>query len=206
MAKFTITKEIFIDWHDEHTWKILCEPLYKQGIDKVLKETCGENKTIESFIHYDCILKISNIIGMDPRYNSHLKKWKEKMCLPTKRILIHHGHHGDSYYDASSGEDLDKAAFKIFENEFDSFKGYYSENEEEIKNPTFTQEETDKLPAGSVKDAALEELEYHKQCLKEQRNNREKREMIEKIKKNKDGRLAYQLLQIQGERMELEIL
>ncbi len=202
MAKFIVTKEVFIGWHDQHTWDKLCAPLYEIGLQDFLKDKQGEKGTIEAFVHYNCIMKFGQLLGLD-ECRAHLKPLKEKMCKPIKRILVYHSHHDDSYFDASTGEELEKAAYKILSQYLNFCNGYSCLSRWNIDYPTLPENEINKLQDGPVKAALIQEWTNYNKQIKTNKDVDERLEMLEKIKKNKDGRLAYQFLLEIGEKLEI---
>lgn len=117
------------------------------------------------------------------------------MSTVIKRIIVLEEHHGIVYLDASTDVQLEKACLSILQCKWED--GWFKAigwQDEPPPQPPLTQEQTDQLPEGKVKDFALEEWASYQERLKIYNDEKKEMKLVEKAIKNQDGKLAYRLL------------
>ena len=109
------------------------------------------------------------------------------------RILVLEEKHGTAYLDASTEAKLYEAALSVVKSRLHPEWGFYCE--EDPPEPVgVTQEDIDKLPDGTGKNALVKQLATYKRELEEYERINENYANAKKAVETKDGKLAWRIL------------
>jgi hypothetical protein len=110
------------------------------------------------------------------------------------KILIAHEKHGDRYFDASTKEATDKAAFKLLKERFEDSDYWYYVDDEPEKRDMLTDEQIAALPTESFRDTARHERKVYERCLKNWQRQKKQYDSIKDCVENNKIKNALSLL------------
>lgn len=114
------------------------------------------------------------------------------------RILVLEEKHGPFYFPAFTDEELYNSALTILKGRYQSGQWYFLD-EYSLKEPYMSLSDVQLLPEGKLKTTALNQhLKYQKQKAEREEDQKHYNNILRAIK-NKDGKLAWEILQYRSD-------
>jgi len=118
--------------------------------------------------------------------------------MGSRQILVATEKHGTRYFDASTDEQLHRAALKLLA-ERKEMGWYYDPKPPDDAAPELTEEQIEALPDGKVKDAAVQQHLKYKATIRRYKDEHAEYLRMEKALAEQDGRAAWVFLQVHAD-------